>query len=735
VVRAALAAAVVLVGVWSGTARADSTCGAAASAWAARCGAAEDARVIALHCEPGLLSVMVESEGESLAVDVSARSEAFRRAGRLGLSPIGQFSDWSKTPPGLRSGLDKLARCVERGVDDEVFVTSAGPAPPLEPLRDVARDRLPAPVLPWRLLGALAAAIAAASLLVGAAVRRARRGVRVAAATAGGLVALAAGTFLARRALLPTAFYHQNGQGPTWVGFGLGQPNPYGPGFFELFGLAAASNPGAAEQPVFLLQALLGATAPALVWVVARTVGARPLVAWAAALSVALSPGLGRLAQSESYFAVCAWLLLAAGALLGAAGRGLRALPGDSGPGAGRRRRAAFALAVVGAGLLVAQAAVVQPVAWVPAALLPVVILVARGNMRRRVLLASAAALGIAAIVLVTSGSLMLPIAQHNARWGGQAGRIVERHLAELGEPLRALALVLLAAGLARWEALWGALRGALARPVGAPGQEAPLPHAAVRLVGGVVAAALAAGLGVGVYPLLLLVVVATWKQIRVARWRHLAFRLGAALAVPALGYLPDATLYVSPMIHLGWWALFLAPLAATLVAVLAHAGRGAAGARVVAGGLLVAAVAGGAATLGDVRRLRTDALESLNAERWRAMLPAGAQLAYLRRAGERVADMPVYPSDPRGISVLELSPDELRRADTLGQGREDAYYYRSSLCSTVDGRAACAAIEGHLELELVSAATLPALPSMPHMLYDERAIEVALYRIRGTRR
>ena len=64
---------------------------------------------------------------------------------------------------------------------------------------------------------------------------------------AGALVLLGA-AMLAVALLVPGAsFFHQNGHGHNWIGYALGQPCPYGPGFAELFGVAGAPASGAAR--------------------------------------------------------------------------------------------------------------------------------------------------------------------------------------------------------------------------------------------------------------------------------------------------------------------------------------------------------------------------------------------------------------------------------------------------------------------------------------------------------
>lgn len=339
----------------------------------------------------------------SHALDVEIRGEGkgtFRPLARRGLSPIGEFADWGAAPLELRAAFDKLTACVEKGISDDVF---AGAAPPSNPLMGIAAGGAVVPI-PWRLVTAWVA-----SVLVAIALARRIRPSRF-LGTASSLLALGAATWLFRRYAFPAAFFHQNGHGAMWVDCALGEYCSYGPGFRELFAFPARLDSAAAEQGIFFAHSLLAATAPISAWLIARAAGAPKIVAWALALVLAINPGLGRLAQSESYFGVVTWLLLAAAALLATGARfvGPRSLP--------------FALAVCGAGALIGQAAVVHPIAWIPSALVPLAVLVGRGALERRIRLLVAATVGTGLVALASSGAIVLQVYELHRRWGQSIG-------------------------------------------------------------------------------------------------------------------------------------------------------------------------------------------------------------------------------------------------------------------------------------------------------------------------
>lgn len=253
--------------------------------------------------------------------------------------------------------------------------------------------------VPWPLLGGVVLGVAACAL-------RLRRGrdARGPWAVALGLGALFAATWLARARMLPFAYFQQNGHGPRWIDYLLrpGSDNllerklmtSYGPGYYEVFSAVArlGTNP---DRAVFLSQSLLGALAPPLAWLLARRSGARPLVAWSLAATVALDPFLIRLAQSESYIALCVALLLGAAAVLAPSDPRVRvASPG-------------FVLSTLAAGLLVAQAVRTHPMCWFAAGMVPAVVLLGPGPLATRARLCGWSTLGVGATAGLVSGNIV----------------------------------------------------------------------------------------------------------------------------------------------------------------------------------------------------------------------------------------------------------------------------------------------------------------------------------------
>lgn len=389
-------------------------CGDAFKDWTAACSQRAGLAVSAAHCLPGGVVLSLAKAGTPLLdVEVDgAGARGFRHVAGLALSPVGELGDWSTVPQPKRDAFDALAACVE-----------ADPAlPGVATTRTPRQGRVPPPApLPWRALLGLALGVVIAW-------PAARRRPRAALA-----LALASAALLALRWLaLPHDFFHQNGHGPEWVETALygGSLSDYGPGYAELFGLAARAS-AAAERGVFFEQALLAALAPACAFVVARRAGARDLVAGALALGVAVDPILNRTSVSESYFATGASLLFMAAAMLACGA--VRA----------RLRSPRFALGVAGAGLLVSEVARVHPLLWIGAACLPVVVAMGPGTLRARLVLAGVAALGVGAITAAFAGSTLLHVL------GGSLGRTwmpaARGHLAlALGAAVAGLAAIAL---------------------------------------------------------------------------------------------------------------------------------------------------------------------------------------------------------------------------------------------------------------------------------------------------
>jgi hypothetical protein len=353
----------------------------------------EDCRGVDLtivHCvEGGVVLDAVAAGGDPLRIEIArGRVDAFVRVGDVGLSPVGEFADWSEAPASFREAFAAVRQCVEANP------TLSLPEGEFEVGQSPRSTPATTPPIPWFLLLGLAGAAGAAY-----AARRQARSPPSARRTSGRAlvaVALTVGTFALRRVLVEPGFAHQNGQGPLWVSHALCVPTVYGPGYREVFGwIASLGEPSVA---VFTAQAILAAFGPVLAWVIVRGTGARRELAWAAAVVVAADPTLARLAQSESYFATESTLLLAAAAVTSA--------------GSCRRRirDPVFLIAVASAGCFVAQAARIHPTAWVAAAVIPLVVAAGRGRLRGRLVAAAAATAGVGAVAAIGALPVMTAV-------------------------------------------------------------------------------------------------------------------------------------------------------------------------------------------------------------------------------------------------------------------------------------------------------------------------------------
>ena len=506
--------------------------------------------------------------------------------------------------------------------------------------------------VPWR-------ALLACALLVAAWwPRRARRGWGVrAAAVVCAVVAIVA----LRQSVFVPAFFHQNGQGPLWIEMTRSTRQPYGTGFAELFSWLVALFPSRPEAALFLAQSTLAALALCVSWGLARRSATSPegAIPTAAALFVCMvvSPTLGRLAGSESYFATClsleliaAWVLTLGGVPRGSAVTRLRALA-----------------PTIAAGLLLSLAVAVHPICWVPSALVPLVMLVGAGSMRRRACRTAVAYGTVGAVVVVTAlpGVLRVLYGEVGRHWmpRGAAPLIDTAHVLKTLLPWLAGVVVLLAT---------------TRRPVRA------LPRIAVGLL--VVAA-----------------IALTDQPFRMATppWITSAFTwLYAPLLVAALA----STLSDVPRTRWQAWAL---------AAVIALGGLGFA-----------------ARHRDSLMAMPTDTLELRALVAWRDQLPAGSTVMVPWRVGDRLLTFPLYPAfDPLGRRLLAL--DERHPVPVVGGGGS-VYYYRTSICTTVQGRPLCDAIERRLSLAPVRLATFPARWSLRYLDYDRPQVSVGLYRVRG---
>lgn len=398
----ALALALLTLG---GVARAQggdpSTCHPAVHAWASRC-SARGVRVEAFQCPDGSI-ILVDAAGLRVELARDPR-RGFRRAGAWGISPVGSFSDWNAVAPALRAALDQVVACAEGSPLPAAGEVSLRPSVRSSAGAGGDRHRDEAPTawqcVPWLLLGALALALAA-----GGPLRPRLAALRTAAPWRRALVpaAIFAATLTLRARVSPAGFFHQNGHGPAWVAHTFtGAHHDYGTGFREVFGAVVRLTPANPDGAVFALQSLLGAAAVVALWVTARAVGAPRSLALAAAFAAAVDPVLARASRSESHYAAQTSLLFIAGALLARA--------------TGPVRSRAFALLCVAAGLVLAQAMRMHPVAWVAAAVVPSVMLLGPGSLRRRVTRTAAG------FALAGAACALFALATMRAVMGGQLG-------------------------------------------------------------------------------------------------------------------------------------------------------------------------------------------------------------------------------------------------------------------------------------------------------------------------
>ncbi|MFK7989598.1 MAG: hypothetical protein AB8I08_26510 [Sandaracinaceae bacterium] len=631
----------------SGTAEAQHAgrCPDALARWGAACDAGDEAPRVA-SCPAGH-AIYTVGPG-ALQVDVSAaRERAFVTVGPLSASPIGEFPDWNAVPAADRAAFDALVECLRARPDALMEVLEETPG--RVATRDATGPRRPETPLPWRMaLGLLIA--------LGLAVRR--LGLPPLAKRAVPLVALSAVTMLARQLLVAENYFHQNGQGPFWIAHALGEPSSYGPGYAHVFFWAAdgATDPDGA---VFLVQAILCALVPSAVYAAARGAGTHRGLAWAAALAVALSPLLARLSQGESYFATCGALLTVAAAVLCVA-RPDDSLVDKAGVG-------------VSAGLLVAQAALIHPVCWVAAALLPSVVLVGPGDTRPRLQLTALLTALVAGVVLFTAGADMIAVLQGSL---GDQWLAPDHERQPRSMPLEILLVGVMAIGAAGL---------AFARP------QARRGAVAASTLGGVIVAGWLANL-LGSAP--------PWV-VHAYRWMYLG------------PFVVSATVFLHELYA------FAAKAEDT------RRRRGALGAGVIA--LLVGALGWYAVHFEETTRVPTGAREAMLLRAWRTHLPPRAVVAHLERADRQIVGVPLY-----SFRTVRFRAGEAP-SDFTGAGR-DLFLYRPSLCTTERGRSFCEEIERTYVLQPVHRAVLPAIPSMEGLDYDRPEVEVGLYRVRDRR-
>lgn len=366
-------------------------CSAELLRWGERCSERLTFRAVVLSCPAGRAIIGLDAGAAGAAgllrVEAAVGAEkSFRRVGAIGFSPMGSFHDWSSVAAPLRAAFDKLLTCAAETTLPlgNVAAAPVGAPPPPPP------PRLPAEVpLPWLLFAGLLAAFGAGWTRPHRGLLRGRAKVWLALLATGGAA-------VAARALLwPWHYFHQNGQGPLWTQYALCGESPYGPGLHELLGALTGLWPDAPEGAVIGAQAALAGVAVPCVFWLTRGAGASAPLSWVWTLLFAANPIVARLAQSESYYGFQLSLLLIGAAVLAAQAR------------ASRWRARSFALAVLAAGLLVAQAARIHPVGWAAAATLPLVLLGGTSSLRLRCWRTLVAGAGIALVTGLAAGEAL----------------------------------------------------------------------------------------------------------------------------------------------------------------------------------------------------------------------------------------------------------------------------------------------------------------------------------------
>lgn len=593
----------------------------------------------AVACDPGRMVIEVrDSSGAPLEVDISAQGHsAFRRASGLGVSPIGEYADWSRESKPRRDALDAVVACVNN--DAKLGLGGSDPSPPQRRV-------------PWLML---AAGVSLAATLIRGGLRISWRGRSIRDACVGrgafGIVALAGiavASFAARAWLVPMRFVHQNGQGPLWVEIALGSTDAdtYGPGYPELFGWIARLGLPAPDTAVFWAMAACSAIVPVAGWWLARGSGASVATAWLIAVWLAAHPLLARLAHSESYFGAQVLLLFAAAAILSWGARHARRWLLD----------ATFGLAVLTAGLLVSQVARIHPTSWLAAATVPLVVAVQPGRARRRLLQTIAAAAGIGVVVLLTSFDPMYDVMT------GQLGK--------KWQPTRLI-------GIPELTAAWHIV---------------VVLSAALVLVARRRMHALAASGALGL---------------------TLAVAASADLLAPTFGWIADAyRIQYLPAV-----------LSASVALVHRASGRFRQHRWIEPACVLVI----GVVLLGwrweQHTTVPTDVLEQSWSMQWRDGLPPGSRVFYVGRAGDRVFILPLY----EGMPARAIAVGSRRMGNRLQRGD---YLYRSSLCSTGEGRKVCEELERGVELTVVMERTERATPSLPWLPLEGERVRLGLYRV-----
>jgi hypothetical protein len=411
----------------------------------------------------------------------------------------------------------------------------------------------------------------------------------------------------------------------------------------EIFSWLAAMVPASPDWVIFGGNAMLSALTATLVFVFARCAGIQRRVAVAAAALLAIDPITIRFAATESYFPIILFLCVAAAVGLLVAGRAL---------GAGMGWQASFC--VTGAALLLVQAARVHPSAWLPVALVPILLCAgSEGRFRLRGVALLGGALVICGVGLATSADGLVHVLE-NVRAG-----VLMRRPAPLSAWPIVVAAALVAVCAVNRQTRW---------------------------------LAPAAGLSVAA----LLMTRHMYGQSLI--WQQSYDRL--FLPVPVIAVVAAV---LTPFAHRTW-----------LVGAMAL---------VTAGAWL-----GIAPSLVSFRT--TDHLEYRWLRDQLRQVPHECRIVHLAAAGHRGVEIPTYVR-PRSSPAVALDPRRPHGYDDAFSPAPCIYYVHTSLCSSVEARTKCAAIEDGIDLEIVAREAFPARPSSGYIPYDRDPVETWIGRVR----
>jgi hypothetical protein len=109
--------------------------------------------------------------------------------------------------------------------------------------------------------------------------------------------------------------------------------------------------------------------------------------------------------------------------------------------------------------------------------------------------------------------------------------------------------------------------------------------------------------------------------------------------------------------------------------------------------------------------------------------VPSHCRVIHPASVANRGVEIPTYVRPPSAPAVAMHE----RRPHTIAAGLAAApclYYVRTSVCSSVDGRPGCEAIESRLVLAPVSRASFPSRPSSVFLAYDSDPVEIVIARV-----